>query len=232
MRTSSLLPAALALASSACGSVAQPVPIRVLIENVSPADAIQPGTPEARALRLPPGVWLVTRERAPLFEVGTRDRGVGLERLAEDGDATPLAMALEAAGEQSDLFSMADVTYEVGAIDPGEAFVFETTVLPGDRLHLATMLGESNDWFFATNEDGIALFDAAGLLVEGDATAGVGLYDLGTEVDEELGAGPSQAPRQSAPDTGTPDTQPVSAVTRPELAPARLLRVRVQRRAG
>jgi hypothetical protein len=230
VRPSSLLPAALVLASSACGNAAQPVPIRVLVENVSPADAIQPGTPDARAMLLPPGVWLVTRERAPLFEVGARDRGEGLERLAEDGDAMPLAASLDAAGAQSDLFSMADVTYEVGAIDPGEAFVFETTVLPGDRLHLATMLGESNDWFFATSEDGIALFGADGLLVEGDATSAMGLYDLGTEVDQELGAGPSQAPRQGAPDTGTADDQPVTAVERAELAPARLLRVRISRR--
>ena len=33
-------------------------------------------------------------------------------------------------------------------------------------------------------------------------TASFSLYDAGTEVDEELGVGSTQAPRQNAPNTG------------------------------
>ena len=47
-----------------------------------------------------------------------------------------------------------------------------------------------------------ALFDAKGQPVSGDITSKITLWDAGTEVNEEPGVGPNQAPRQPAPHTG------------------------------
>jgi hypothetical protein len=44
---------------------------------------------------LAPGVWVVHTEDAPLFTSGQSDTGEGLEALAEDGDPSVLASALE-----------------------------------------------------------------------------------------------------------------------------------------
>jgi hypothetical protein len=85
---------------------------------------------------------------------------------------------------------------------PGEAYEFTFKAQAGDYLSFATMYGESNDTFFAPAEAGIALFDDAGNPVNGDISAQVMLWDAGTEVNEPLGQGPNQAPRQTAPNTG------------------------------
>jgi hypothetical protein len=63
------------------------------------------------------------------------------------------------------------------------------------------MFGQSNDYFYSTRKP-VALFDAKGEPLGGDVTAMFALYDAGTEVNEELGVGPDQAPRQKAPNTG------------------------------
>ena len=55
---------------------------------------------------------------------------------------------------------------------------------------------------YVIDEKPIALFDSKGEPVSGDVTSSFTLYDAGTEVDEEPGVGPTQAPRQKAPNTG------------------------------
>jgi len=69
------------------------------------------------------------------------------------------------------------------------------------KLQLAMMFGQSNDLFYAPDE-GIALFDAKGQTVSGDLTSKFILWDAGTEVNQEPGIGPDQAPRQKAANTG------------------------------
>ena len=66
---------------------------------------------------------------------------------------------------------------------------------PGERLYLITMMGQSNDWFYA-NPLGIALFTASGKPAGGDVSSSMKLFDAGTEADEEMGIGPSQGPRE------------------------------------
>jgi hypothetical protein len=73
------------------------------------------------------------------------------------------------------------------------------------------MFGQSNDLFYAPGEKGIALF-ANGRPVSGDVTSQLVLWDAGTEVNEEPGFGPNQAPRQGAPNTGTPEKKAVGPV--------------------
>jgi hypothetical protein len=88
---------------------------------------------------------------------------------------------------------------------PGDSLAFDFTAPAGGRVSFATMFGQSNDWFFAPDTMGIALYDAAGMPRSGDVTSSVKLWDLGTEMDEPIGSGPNQAPRQAAPNTGAAD---------------------------
>ncbi|NNE75970.1 MAG: hypothetical protein HKN31_02740 [Pricia sp.] len=92
---------------------------------------------------------------------------------------------------------------------PGEVYEFEIDagphVLPGDggpRLSFVTMFVQSNDLFFAPNEEGIALYNEDGTPICGDGpldvTDQVLLWDAGTEINEPTG-GPNQKPQQ-APD--------------------------------
>ena len=90
-------------------------------------------------------------------------------------------------------------------IFPGEAFEFTFGASPGDKLSFATMFAQSNDLFYAPAGTGIALFNGT-TPVEGDVTAQVHLWDAGTEMNQEPGVGPDQAPRQSAPNTGAADS--------------------------
>lgn len=88
-----------------------------------------------------------------------------------------------------------------GPIGPGGAYEFSFTARPGMRLSIVTMFGQSNDWFYAPQRQGIDLF-RNGKPISGDITAEFMLFDAGTEADEEPGVGANQAPRQTGPNTG------------------------------
>jgi hypothetical protein len=76
-----------------------------------------------------------------------------------------------------------------------------------------TMFAQSNDLFYAPREEGIALFDASGKPIRGDVTSQILLWDAGTEVNEESGLGPNQAPLQAAPNTGPAENGVVRPIT-------------------
>ena len=105
-----------------------------------------------------------------------------------------------------------------GPIFPGGAYEFSftagTNVTPGSgmRLSLATMFIQSNDLFYTFPADGLALYDADGTARTGDVTGEIRLYDAGTEVNEEPGTGPNQAPRQPGPDSGADEGGVVTRV--------------------
>ena len=148
-----------------------------------------------------PGIWVLHQGGEPLFTAQMPDRGEGLEALAEDGDPASLSMAaFEDLARGT--FTMPDGTYEDGAIEPGGSFSAELSVPPGARLSLAGMFVQSNDLFVGTPAAGIPLVDMDGALVATDLTASFDLWDAGTEVNEEPGFGPNQAPRQAGPNTG------------------------------
>ncbi len=88
---------------------------------------------------------------------------------------------------------------------PGDAYEFSFYAQPGQRLSFATMFVQTNDWFFAPDPAGIELFDAAGEPISGDVTDQILTFDAGTEIDQPVGEGADQAPRQSGPDTGDDD---------------------------
>ncbi len=141
-----------------------------------------------------PVVWVVTDRKNVLFMEGMADSGKGLERLAEDGNPADLAAYLKSLGLQAGTVGMAPFAN-------GAEATFEVMAEPGEMLHFATMFGQSNDTFFGPGGNGIALFED-GMVRSGDVTGEVALWDAGTEVNEVLGAGPNQAPRQSAKNLG------------------------------
>ncbi|MEM7735570.1 MAG: spondin domain-containing protein [Deinococcota bacterium] len=105
-----------------------------------------------------------------------------------------------------------------GADGPGPAFPesgysFTVTAFPGDRLSFATMFVQSNDLIFAPGQDGIPLYNDDGSPLSGDITSQVSLWDVGTEVNEEPGVGPNQAPRQAGPNTGATEFAPVTLIS-------------------
>lgn len=75
------------------------------------------------------------------------------------------------------------------------------------------MFVQSNDLLFAPDPKGIDLFDAAKMPKSGDVTGDVMLWDAGTEVNEAPGAGPNQAPRQAAANTGPGENDVVHPVS-------------------
>lgn len=100
-------------------------------------------------------------------------------------------------------------TGAVGALSSGEAYELTLTAGVGHAVSFASMLGESNDWFFAPGPAGIELYDGSGAPRSGDVTSEIRVWDAGTEVDEEPAVGGSTGPQQSAPDQGAPDDDPV-----------------------
>lgn len=157
-----------------------------------------------------PGVWVVSSSGAALFTAGEKDRGQGLEQLAEAGDVSGLSKALldtpPQGTDDQGTFNTPVGANEPGPLHPGQAYEFTVNAAPGDTLSFATMFGASNDWVFATDPAGIALFDADGMPVSGEVTAQVSLWDVGTEESEEPGVGPNTGPQQPSPDSGAPDS--------------------------
>ncbi|NNC15885.1 hypothetical protein HRD49_06680 [Corallococcus exiguus] len=157
------------------------------------------------ATPLSPGVFAVHNAASPLFTEGAQDRGLGLEALAEGGDASRLANALSstppAGVSKSGTFNTPVDAAAPGPLLPGLAYEFTVNASPGDRLSFATMFGQSNDWFFGPDEQGIALFDKANAPVTGDITSKVYLWDVGTELDEEPAVGPHQGAPEWTVDT-------------------------------
>jgi hypothetical protein len=78
---------------------------------------------------------------------------------------------------------------------PGQYYDIRFTAGANQNLSLATMLFESNDWFFATDPAGIPLY-TNGVPLSGDITSLIKLYDAGTEADEEPGVGTSTGVNQ------------------------------------
>ncbi len=152
---------------------------------------------------LAPGVFAIDQTGDALFTPGTPDRGDGLEGLAEDGTAGPLGTHLAATlSGDSGVFAVPQGAAGPGPAFPGDRYVFEFEASPGDELNFATMLVQSNDWIFSPAGGGIELFDDDGDPIRGNISDDIAVYDAGTEVDQPLGWGADQAPRQAGPDTG------------------------------
>ncbi len=181
------------------------VQFTVRVENVSTPQTLKLSNGMTAPAPTAPLLWTVTDAGNPLFTTGKKDRGHGLEQLAEDGNPGVLADYISA--------NLKSISYHgvvttpagdkgPGPITPGKAYEFTFPAAPGQRLTIATMFGQSNDLFYAPGAEGIALFDAKGAPLTVDVTSRLLLWDAGTELNEEPGLGANQAPRQPGPNTG------------------------------
>jgi len=157
---------------------------------------------------LSPGAWAVhDDDEKPLYTLGEDDRGEGLEGIAEDGTPGDLGTALDGKDDvsASGVFNTPVGASAPSAIGPGGSYSFTFEARPGERLSLATMFVQSNDWFYSFSEDGLDLFTGT-TPVTGDVSSSIFLYDAGTEVDQYPGAGADQVIRQSAANSGADDS--------------------------
>ena len=191
------------------------VEFTVRVENVSTPKTLKLSNGMTAPAPTAPLLWTITDEGNPLFATGKKDRGFGLERLAEDGNPGVLADYIGTSVKS--VLTSGVVTIPVGdkaagPITPGKAYEFTVSASPGQRLTIAMMFGQSNDLFYAPGDKAIALFDAAGRPITADITNQLYLWDAGTEVNEEPGVGANQAPRQAAPNTGRAESGVVRLV--------------------
>ena len=176
----------------------------VRVENISRPDAQTASDGTKWSFALSPGLWVLNEKKSGLFTEG-RVAMKGLESQAEDGDPSGLAGSPMMSHHASSLHGVFNTPIGMmgpGPIRPGDKYEFSFSASPGMKLSLTMMNGQSNDEFYAPDENGIALFDAKGMPLSGDVTAKLILWDAGTEVNEELGIGPNQGPRQKGPNTG------------------------------
>jgi hypothetical protein len=66
-------------------------------------------------------------------------------------------------------------------IMPGQSASIKFSAGKTQALMFATMYGASKDWFFASQQPGIKLFDTNGNAITGDVSSGVLLWDNGTK---------------------------------------------------
>lgn len=66
---------------------------------------------------------------------------------------------------------------------PGQSVSVKFSAGKTQALMFATMYGASKDWFFASQQPGIKLFDANGNAITGDVSSSVRLWDNGTKED-------------------------------------------------
>lgn len=193
--------ALLAAPSLAQTSNSKEVEFTVRVENISSADGQTASNGAKWLFVLSPGFFVVHAREVRLFREGLPATS-GLEALAEDGNPGEIAKVLESREHMGHgIFNTPVGADKPGPIGPGGAYEFTFTARPGMKLSVITMFGQSNDWFYAPHRQGIDLF-RNGKAISGDITSEFMLFDAGTEVNEEPGVGPNQAPRQSAPNTG------------------------------
>jgi hypothetical protein len=183
----------------------EPARFTVRVENISRPEGMTASNGEKFPFALSPGMFVLSEKNAPFFTEAKPARKNGLEMQAEDGDPSGLVNSLETMHHSSNLHGVFNTpvgAMAAGPIRPGDSYEFTLTAVPGMKLFMAQMFGQSNDWFYAPSPNGIALFDDKGKPVSGDVTDQLYLWDAGTEKDEEIGIGPNQGPRQKGTNTG------------------------------
>ncbi|MGN7787666.1 spondin domain-containing protein [Niabella sp. 22666] len=148
----------------------------------------------------------------PIYKTGQKDQGKGLKELAQKGDASNLATYLKTVPGVRDVYVLAaqNTTVLLPKIGSqmGGSVSQSLNVAQGDRIAIATMYGFSNDWFFASKDNGT---DA---IQKGDISSSIGLFDNGTAINQFPGAGITQFNL-----SGTPleESKTIEAVPNPNM---------------
>lgn len=146
----------------------------------------------------------------PFYKTGENDRGEGLKELAQRGNADILAAALISKPGVKNVYVLKEpattvLLPKINGADGGKVSR-QLTIAEGDRIAIATMYGFSNDWFFATKDNGV------GATEKGDISTSIGLYDNGTAIDQFPGAGITQFNLEGTP---LEESKPIQAVPNP-----------------
>jgi hypothetical protein len=148
----------------------------------------------------------------PIYKTGQKDQGKGLKELAQKGDASNLATYLKTVPGVREVYVLAaqNTTVLLPKIGSqmGGSVSQSLNVAQGDRIAIATMYGFSNDWFFASKDNGT---DA---MQKGDISLSIGLFDNGTAINQFPGAGITQFNL-----SGTPldESKAIEAVPNPNM---------------
>ena len=202
------------LPQAASRAAARATRFTIRLENISTGEALRLSNGRSAPFVSAPVLWVIhTGSTNPIFDRGQRDRGEGLELLAETGDPSKLAQRL--AGK-SGVVAIGAAARAVGAategpLTPGQKYEFQISAQPGQLLSTAWMFGQSNDLFYS-NDRPIALFSSSGRPRSGEMTTQLALWDAGTERNEEPGLGANQGPRQESPDAGVTESQVIARV--------------------
>jgi hypothetical protein len=186
----------------------------IRVENISTGEALRLSNGQSAPFVSAPVLWVIhTGSMNPIFTGGQRDKGEGLELLAETGDPSNLVQAL--AGKP-DVVAIGAAARPIGAstdgpLTPGQYYEVQISAKPGQFLSAAWMFGQSNDLFYSNNQP-VPLFSSSGTPRSAEMTTGLSLWDAGTEVNEEPGLGPNQGPRQATPDAGAIESQGIAHV--------------------
>ncbi len=158
---------------------------------------------------------------AMMLVIGCADDDNGDNGIVDNEVAKTVTVTIM--NESGDLKYIGSGSFGAGLVEPGDSMSITFRAPEGSRLSFATMFVQSNDWFFAPDDQGMPLYDGATPL-EGDITDSLKLWDAGTEFDQPIGTGDAQAPRQSGPNTGAnDDVQAVRLVTETEYQPDSVL---------
>ena len=199
-----VMSAQFAIATASRSNLAQATKFTVRVENISNPEGYAASNGAHWPFALSPGMFVLNSKKSTLFVEG-KPASMGLESQAEDGDPAGLInslMKLHHAANLHGVFNTPVGMMGAGPIRPGSSYEFSFTASRGMKLSMTMMNGQSNDEFYAPDENGIALFDAKGNPVMGDVTDKFILWDAGTEVNQELGIGADQGPRQKGINTG------------------------------
>src|SRR5499426_2608500 len=151
----------------------EPTKFTIRVENISNPAGMTASNGQKFPFALSPGMFVLSEKNAALFTEGKAARKNGLEMQAEDGDPSGLVASLVAMHHSSNLHGVFNTpvgAMKAGPIRPGDSFEFTVTAMPGMKLFMTQMFGQSNDWFYAPGANDITLFDAKGVPVSGDIT--------------------------------------------------------------
>ncbi|WP_206541011.1 spondin domain-containing protein [Chryseobacterium angstadtii] len=142
----------------------------------------------------------------PIFKTGENDRGQGLKELSQQGNADVLAAFLKTKSGVKEVFVLKDpattiLQPRINGNNGGKASQ-TISARKGDRIALATMYGQSNDWFVAATNNGV---DGS---TRGDISSIMGIFDSGTLESSFPGAHIGSQPAQV-------ENQPVQQLANP-----------------
>lgn len=186
------------LLSGCSGSSEDATVFEIKFENISKTPSFSAANGSQVVTGFSSLLGAVHEESEIFFTLNTKDRGVGLADLAENGDPGPLTQSLRL-NPEVEIVGIANEPSigSRGILAPGGSFsLILSTINPSANLSIAASFIQANDIIVSTRSSGIPLFGEDGSPLSGNITAFFDFYDAGTEVNQAPGIGSDQVLRQ------------------------------------